>query len=236
MPVAGGDLRQQREHRVAEVAVARDHLPRLAGEEPVRLRVVDVAARDRAGEHLEVVRVHLRVGRHHRGDVDPVVARLLVAGDDRAADAEVALVLDQLDARVGRARAPPRPCRRWSGRRRRRCGRRTAGSRGSSPRSASPRCARGRRPTPAFRRARLDATSASGRPASAGSYSSAATRPRIRPIRPATSTVLRRLRAVVFVAAARVVICGASTSFASASCCWLVVSWSVVVSSCAGGR
>ena len=101
MPVAGGDLRQQREHRVAEVAVARDHLPRLAGEEPVRLGVVDVAARDRAGQHLEVVGVHLRVARHHGGDVDLVVARLLVAGDDRAADAEVALVLDQLDARVG---------------------------------------------------------------------------------------------------------------------------------------
>ena len=66
----------------------------------------------------------------------------------------------------------------------------------------------------------------------AGSKTSAATIPRIRPISAATSTVLRRLRAVVFVAAARVVICGASTSLASASCCWLVVSWSVVVSSC----
>ena len=55
VPVAGGDLREQREHRVAEVAVARDHLPRLAGEEAVRLGVVDVAARDGAGQHLEVV-------------------------------------------------------------------------------------------------------------------------------------------------------------------------------------
>ena len=43
MPVAGRDLRQQREDGVPEVARARDHLPRLAQEEPVRLRVLDLA-------------------------------------------------------------------------------------------------------------------------------------------------------------------------------------------------
>ena len=50
VPVAGRDLRQHRQHRVAEVARARDELPRLAGEEPVRLRVVELAARDRLDE------------------------------------------------------------------------------------------------------------------------------------------------------------------------------------------
>ena len=52
MPVAGGDLRQQRQDRVAEVAVPRDQLPRLAGDEPVRLRIVDLAAGNRAGDRL----------------------------------------------------------------------------------------------------------------------------------------------------------------------------------------
>ena len=50
MPVAGGDLRQQREHRVAEVAAVRDQRPRLARDQPIRLRVVDLAAGDGADE------------------------------------------------------------------------------------------------------------------------------------------------------------------------------------------
>jgi hypothetical protein len=99
VPVAGGDLRQHAEDGVAEVAVARDHLRGLAGEEAVCLRVVDLVACDRGGEHLQVGRVHLRVRGHHGGDVDPLLERAPVAGQDRGADAFVALVLDQLDAR-----------------------------------------------------------------------------------------------------------------------------------------
>ncbi len=49
----------------------------------------------------EVVRVHLVVGRHHAGDVDPLFDRAFVAGDDRGADAAVALVRDHDDAGIG---------------------------------------------------------------------------------------------------------------------------------------
>ena len=154
MPVAGGDLRQQREHRVAEVAVLRDQLPRLPGEEAVRLRVVDLAAGDRRGDRLEVGRVHLVVGRHHAGDVDPLLDRALVAGDDRGADALVLRVHDDLDAWVGRG-APP--CALGS----RRAsivddverGRRIQGSRRASPQSATPRRGPARRPPRACPRA-----------------------------------------------------------------------------------
>ena len=106
MPVARGDLRQQREHGVAEVAAARDQLPGAAADQPVRLRVVDLAAHDRPEDPLELVGVHLVVARHHRRHVDPLGERPLVAGDDRRADAAVALVDDHLDRGSATARAP----------------------------------------------------------------------------------------------------------------------------------
>ena len=153
VPVAGRDLRQQREHGVAEVARARDQVPGLAGEESVRLRVVDLAARDGLDERLEVRGVHLVVAGHHRRDVDPLVARALVAGDDRGADALVPLVADQLDARSRRGLRRPRRSRRSSGRRRRRSGRRSRERPRSSRRSASPRRGPGSRRRPTCARA-----------------------------------------------------------------------------------
>src|SRR5205823_11618470 len=70
------------------------------GEEAVGVRGVGLRASDRRAERLEVGGVHLRVRGHHRGHVDPLLERALVAGHDRAADAEVALVDDQLDPRI----------------------------------------------------------------------------------------------------------------------------------------
>jgi hypothetical protein len=104
VPVAGRDLRQQREDGVAEVAVTRDQLPGLPGDQPVRLRVVDLAAGDRGDERLEIVRVHLVVRRHHTGDVDPFLQRTPVAGDDRRADPLVPLVDEDGDSRVAGCR------------------------------------------------------------------------------------------------------------------------------------
>ncbi len=100
----------------------RDQLPRLPGEEAVRLRVVDLAAGDRGGDRLEVGRVHLVVGRHHAGDVDPLLDRALVAGDDRCADALVLLVGrgPRRAGRRSRRREPARRSRRAMRRRRRR--------------------------------------------------------------------------------------------------------------------
>ena len=103
VPVARRDLRQQRQHRVAEIARARDQIPRLARHEPVRLRIVDLAARHRDGQRLEVARIHLVVGRHHAGDVHPLGECALVATHDRGADTTVAFELDHLDARVARS-------------------------------------------------------------------------------------------------------------------------------------
>ena len=95
--------------------------PRPAGDQPVRLRVVDLAARDRADDALQLGRVHLVVARHHARHVDAARReRALVAGDDRGADAAVVLVDDHLDARVARRRARARPSRRARRRRRRR--------------------------------------------------------------------------------------------------------------------
>src|SRR4029453_2366342 len=101
VPVPRRDLRQEREHRVPEIAGARDQLPGLAGEEPVRLGVVDLVRRDALDERLEVVRVHLAIRRHHRGYLDLVGDRALVPGDDGRADSLVPLVRDEVDAWVG---------------------------------------------------------------------------------------------------------------------------------------
>jgi hypothetical protein len=112
VPVPGSDLRQQREHGVSQVAVPRHELPGLAGEEPVRLRVVQFAPSHRAAEHVQVVRVHLIVSGHHARDVGALLDRPPVAGHDRRPDTAVALVLQHLDASIrtrGQARALERP-------------------------------------------------------------------------------------------------------------------------------
>ena len=101
VPVAGGDLRQQGKHGVAEVARVRDQLPGLAGEEAVCLGVVDLAAGDRLGDRLELAGIHLVVGRHDAGDVDPLLDRAPVARDDRRANATVPFVRDEDDAGIG---------------------------------------------------------------------------------------------------------------------------------------
>ena len=80
--------------------MARDELPSAAGEKPVRLRVLDLAARHRVDDGGEIVRIHLVVRRHDAGDVDLLVERASVAGDDRGPHALVTVVLDQLDAPV----------------------------------------------------------------------------------------------------------------------------------------
>ena len=100
VPVARGDLRQHREDRVPEEARLRDQLPRLAGGEAVRLRVVELAARDRLDERRQVLRIHLVVAVHHDDDVEPVGHRPAVAGDGRRADAAPALVREHLHPRV----------------------------------------------------------------------------------------------------------------------------------------
>ena len=106
MPVARGDLGQQRQHGVAEVPRARDQLPGLAGEEAVRLGVVDLAAGHRADQRLEVAGSIWLSAAITAIDVDAVGERLFVAGDDRGADAAVPLVAEHRDAlaagRLGR--------------------------------------------------------------------------------------------------------------------------------------
>ena len=76
VPVARRDLREEREHGVAEVAGARDQLPRLAGDEPVRLRVVDLAAGDGLDEREQVGGIHLVVRSHHADDVETLLEAL----------------------------------------------------------------------------------------------------------------------------------------------------------------
>ena len=97
MPVPGGDLRQEREHGVAQIASARDDLPGLARDEAVGLRVLHVASRDGADEPRQLRRIHLVVGRHHAGHVDALFESAPVAGHDRRAHARVLAVGDHLD-------------------------------------------------------------------------------------------------------------------------------------------
>ena len=164
MPVARRDLREQAEHRVADVATAGDQLPRTAREQPVRLRVVELAANDRQRERLELVRVHLVVAGHHGDRVDARGQRALVAGDDRGADATVAFVADDLDSRVVDRSAHAARSRRSRRRRRRRSGRRSRESPGWWRRSAALRCAPARRPRRSSLRACLDRTVEGGQP------------------------------------------------------------------------
>ena len=103
VPVAGGDLRQEGENGVTEIARARDQIPRLSGRQSVRLRIIELAARNGRDERLEVCGVHLVVRGHHADDVDTVRERALVAGDDRSTDAAVAVVRHDLDAGVALA-------------------------------------------------------------------------------------------------------------------------------------
>jgi hypothetical protein len=106
VPVAGGDLGEEREDGVPEVAVPRHQLPGAPAEEPVRLRVLDLAPDDRPDDLPELGRVHLVVAGHHGGHVDPLRDRPAIAADDGGPDAAVAVVLDHLDPRVaGRAGA-----------------------------------------------------------------------------------------------------------------------------------
>src|SRR3954451_14677706 len=100
VPVARGDLGQERKSGVAEVAGARDQLPRLPREEPVRLGVVALAGGDCVYEGLEVAGIHLAVGGHDGGDVVAVVGGTSITGDDRGADPCVLLVTDDLDALI----------------------------------------------------------------------------------------------------------------------------------------
>ena len=98
-------------------------------------------------------RIHLVVGRHDARHVDLLLERAAVAGRDRGAHAGVALVPEDLHARVADALGRRRPFRRATRRRRRRSGRRTRGCRGSSRRRGAPRRTRARRPRPACPRA-----------------------------------------------------------------------------------
>ncbi len=125
-----------------------------------------------------------------------------VAGRDRAADPEVPLVPEQLDARVADALRRRRPSRPATRRRRRRSGRRTPGSRGASRRRGAPRRTRERRRRPAFRRASGRAGRRPPRRAANESATSAAMAPRSRPIAAPTSEDVRLERAVVLLAAA----------------------------------
>ena len=88
VPVARGDLRPERENRVAEVAAVGDQLPRLAREEPVRLRVVDLAARDGGARGERGCPDSSGCRRSSRLKTSgAVLERLPVAGHDRRAGA-----------------------------------------------------------------------------------------------------------------------------------------------------
>ena len=100
MPVAGSDLRQERQDGVADVPGPWDHAPRFTGEQSVCLRVVDLAAHDGPDERFEINGIHLVVRRHHADDVDRFVERALVPRHDRGADAAIALVHDNFDTLV----------------------------------------------------------------------------------------------------------------------------------------
>ena len=94
MPVPGRDLGQQRQKRVAQVAVLRRHPPRLAAEQPVALAVVGPPAGHRVKDRRQFLGVHLPVAGHHRDDVDLAPQGAGVPARDRRPDPAAPLVLD----------------------------------------------------------------------------------------------------------------------------------------------
>ena len=104
MPVARGDLGEQRQDGVAEEADLRDLAEGLAGDEPVALGVVGLVVDHRVEDGGQVGGVHLAVAGHHDGDVVVVVARVFVAAGDGAAHALVYRMLDEVHAARGEAR------------------------------------------------------------------------------------------------------------------------------------
>jgi hypothetical protein len=86
---------------VAQVAVARDDLPRLAREQAVALGVVRLVADQGHEQPGQVLGVHLRVARHHghQGGLRALLERGPIPGDDGRPHAAVALVPDHHQAR-----------------------------------------------------------------------------------------------------------------------------------------
>ena len=95
VPVAGGDLGEQGQERVAQVADARRLLPGDAARQAVALAVVGLAIGDRLEDQGQLLGVHLAIARHDRDHLHAVVERRLVTGGDRFADAAVDLMTDQ---------------------------------------------------------------------------------------------------------------------------------------------
>ena len=97
MPVAGGDLGEQRKERIAQVADSRRLLPRDAAGEPVAFAVVGLAVGDGLEDLGQLLGVHLAVAGHDRHDLHLRLEGRLVAGGDGFAHAAVDLMTDQLD-------------------------------------------------------------------------------------------------------------------------------------------
>ena len=98
MPVAGGDLGEQRKERIAQVADSRRLLPRDAAGEPVAFAVVGLAVGDGLEDLGQLLGVHLAVAGHDRHDLHLRLQRRLVAGGDGLAYTATGFVADELDA------------------------------------------------------------------------------------------------------------------------------------------
>ena len=100
VPVARGELRQDREDRVAPQTHARHGRQLVELVEAVALRVVGFAREQRRDERRQQLGSHLPVAVDLHEDRRALVERGTVAGDDGTADALVRRLPDHADARI----------------------------------------------------------------------------------------------------------------------------------------
>ena len=101
MPVAAGDLGQQRQNTVAYIPVTGNDIPGVAMKQAIALGIIYPFQGHRPDEVFKICRVHLSVSGHDHRNIDVILQARLVAGAYRCPYAPVFFVADQNDSGVG---------------------------------------------------------------------------------------------------------------------------------------
>ena len=101
MPVAAGDLGQQRQHAVPDIPMPGNDIPGFSIKQTIALGIIHPFQSHRPDDVFKVCRVHLSVPGHNHCDIDIVFETRLVPGAYRRPHAPVFFVTDQNDSRVG---------------------------------------------------------------------------------------------------------------------------------------
>jgi len=100
VPVAGGELAQERQYEVSQVAGQRHAAQRTPTQETVALGQVRLAEDDRLEQGGQLIRIHLVVAVHLDDQLGATLKGTAYAGRHRRRDTAIAFVADDLDAFV----------------------------------------------------------------------------------------------------------------------------------------